>query len=73
MIDDSGIKNALKESCWRVVGMAKKKRLFVSCNSPKKNRVGSLVKLFFVLFVHYFFGQKCVFYAGFTLIGSQEG
>ena len=24
-------------------------------------------------FLHYFFGQKCVFYACFTLIGSWEG
>ena len=26
-----------------------------------------------VFFFHYFFGQKCVFYACFTLIGSWEG
>ena len=36
----------------------------------KKNRVRKSVKLFFL---HYFFGQKCVFYACFTLIGSWEG
>ena len=44
--------------------------MFVSCNGPKKNRVGRLVKRFFL---HYFFGQKCVFYACFTLIGSLMG
>ena len=49
---------------------AKKKILFVSCNGPKKNRVGRSVKN---LFLHYLFGQKCVFYAHFTLIGSSEG
>ena len=47
-----------------------KKKLFVSCNGPKKNRVGRLVKK---TFLHYFFGQKCVFYACFSLIGSWEG
>ena len=36
----------------------------------KKNRVGRSVKLFFL---NYFFGQKCVFYACFTLIESWEG
>ena len=25
------------------------------------------------MFLHYYFGQKCVFYACFTLIGSWEG
>ena len=44
----------------------KKKILFVSCNGPKKNRVGRSVKKMF-------FGQKCVFYACFTLIWSWEG
>ena len=45
--------------------------LFVcSCNGPEKNRVGRSVKRFFL---DYFFGQKCVFYACFTLIGSLEG
>ena len=39
--------------------------LFVSCNGLKKNRVGRSVKIFF-------FGQKCVFYACFMLIGSWE-
>ena len=34
----------------------------------KKNKVGRLV-----IFLHFFFGQKCVFYACFTLIGSWEG
>ena len=42
----------------------------VSCNSLRKNRVGRSVKK---TFLHYFFGQKWVFYAGFTLIGSWEG
>ena len=48
--------------------------MFVSCNGSKKNRVGRSVKK---IFLHYFFGQKCViyacftlFYACFTLIGS---
>ena len=36
----------------------------------KKNSIGRLVNLFFF---DYFFGQKCVFYACFTLIGSREG
>ena len=49
---------------------AKKKILFVSCNGLKKIRVGRSVKIFFL---HYYFGQKCVFYACFTLIGSWEG
>ena len=48
----------------------KKMKLFVSCNGPGKNREGRSVKNFFL---HYFFGQKCVFYACFTLIGSWEG
>ena len=45
---------------------AKKRILFVSCNGLK-NRVGRSVKPFFL---HYFFGQKCVFNACFMLIGS---
>ena len=45
-------------------------KLFVSCNGPRKNRVGKSVKK---IFFHYFFGQKCAFYACFTLIGSWEG
>ena len=36
----------------------------------KKNWVGRSVKTFFL---HYFLGQKCVFYACFTLIGSWDG
>ena len=44
-----------------------KNKLFVSCNGLKKNRVGRSVKDFFL---HYFFGQKCVFYACLMLIGS---
>ena len=35
-----------------------------------KKWVGRLVKQFFL---HYFFGQNCVFYACLTLIGSWEG
>ena len=46
-----------------------KKKLFVSCNGMKKNRVGRSVKKNFALF----FGQKCVFFACVTLIGSWEG
>ena len=54
--------------CKKTLGL--KKKVFVSCNGPKKNRVGRSVKRFFL---HYFFGQKCVFYACFWLIGSWEG
>ena len=43
-----------------------KMTVFVSCNNQKKNRVGRSVKKN----LHYFFGQKCVFYACFTLICS---
>ena len=46
------------------------KKLFVSCNGPKKNRVGRSVKIFFL---HYFFGQKCVFNACFMVIRSWKG
>ena len=48
----------------------KKRKLFVSCNGPEKNRVGRLAKSFFL---RYFFGQICVFYACFTLLGRWEG
>ena len=41
----------------------KKKKWFVSCNVPKKNRVGRSKNFFFDYF----------FYACFTLIGSLEG
>ena len=44
--------------------------MFVSCNGPKKNR---LVRSVTTFFLHFFFGQKCGFYACFTLIGSWEG
>ena len=44
--------------------------IVVSCNDLRKKRVGRSVKK---LFLHYFFGRKCVFYACFTLIGSWEG
>ena len=40
------------------------------CNGLKEYRVGRSVKKFFF---DYFFGQKCVFYACFTLIWSWEG
>ena len=43
------------------LGLEKK---IVSCNGPERNRVGRS---------GLFFGQKCVFYACFTLIGSWEG
>ena len=46
------------------------KKEIVSCNDPKKDRVGRSVKK---NFLRYFFGQKCVFYACFSLIGSWEG
>ena len=48
----------------------KKKKLFVSCNGLKKNKVGRSVKK---ISLDNFFGQKCGFYACFTLIGSWEG
>ena len=48
-----------------------KKKLFVSCKGPEKNRIGRSVKTFFFHYFH--IGQKCVFYACFTLIGSLEG
>ena len=56
--------------CINKVVLGQDKILFVSCNGLKKNRVGRLVKTFFL---KHFFGQKCVFYACFTLIGSLEG
>ena len=64
--------NVKLNKCRRAVTVARKrkKKLFVSCNGPKKNRVGRSVKK---IFLHYFFGQKCVFYACFSLIGSREG
>ena len=49
-----------------LLGLKKRNCLFY-CNGPKKNRVGRSAKTFFF---HFFFGQKCVFYACFTLIGS---
>ena len=48
----------------------RKKSLFVSCNRLKKNKVRRLVKK---IFLQYFFDQKYVFYACFTLIGTWEG
>ena len=42
-----------------IVYKAKKEILFVSCNGLEK-KVGRSVKK---NFLHYFFGQKCVFYA----------
>ena len=49
-----------------VIRPKKRNCLFPVLNGPKKNRVGRSVKKI----LHYFFGQKCVFYACFTLIGS---
>ena len=49
---------------------AKKNILFVSCNGLKKIRIGRSVKK---IFMHHLFGQKYVFYACFTLVGSWEG
>ena len=46
------------------------KKLFVSCNGLKKNRVGRSIKKYIL---DYSLGQKCVFYACFILIGSWEG
>ena len=54
--------------CYYTLGLEKK--LFVSCNGMKKYRVGRSVKN---IFLDYFLGQKCMFYACFTLIGSWEG
>ena len=53
-----------------------RKRLFVSCHGPKRNRVGRSVKHIYTciyLYYYYFFVQKCVFYACLMLIGSWEG
>ena len=47
-----------------------KKQLFISCNGPKKNRGGRSVKK---IILHYLFGQKCAFYASFSLIRSWDG
>ena len=49
-----------------MIQLGQEKILFVSCNGLKKNRVGRLVKF---SFLNDFFGQTCVFYACFTLIG----
>ena len=54
----------------QVCPLGLKKKLFVSCNGLKNIRVGRSVK---ISFLHYFFGQKCVFSACFMLIGSWEG
>ena len=47
-----------------IIVLGQGKKLFVSCDGLKKNRVGRLVKIV-VVFLHYFFGQRCVFYACF--------
>ena len=44
------------------------KIVFVSCNSPEKNRVGGSVKRILIIFL-----IKNVFYACFMLIGGWEG
>ena len=46
--------------------------MFVSCNGPKKNRVGRLVKTFFL---HYIFCQKfvlCMFYIDWEVRGRKK-
>ena len=52
------------------MGLRPKKRNCLFPVTVEKNRVGRSVKSFFFAL---FFGQKCVFYACFTLIGSWEG
>ena len=47
-----------------------KKRNCLFPVTVRKNRVGRSVKK---IFLQYFLGQKCVFYACFLLIGSWEG
>ena len=47
----------------------KKRNCLFPVTVRKKNRVGRSVKKI----LHFFFGQKCVFYACFTLIGSWMG
>ena len=47
----------------------KKKKLFVSCNGLKKNRVGRLVKKKFIIFLV----KNVLLMHIFTLIGSWEG
>ena len=47
-----------------------KKEIVCFLKQSGKKRVGRSVKIYFL---HYFFGQKCVFHACFTLIGSLEG
>ena len=56
-------------SCVSLYIRPKKENVFFLLWS-EKNRVGRSVKRFFL---HYFFGQKCLFYACFTLISSWEG
>ena len=46
------------------------KKMFVSSNGAKENRVGRLVKKNLDKF---FCSKKCVFYECFKLIGSWEG
>ena len=50
--------------------MRPKKRNCLFPITVLKNRVGRSVRK---KILHYFFGQKCVFYACVTLIGSWEG
>ena len=63
----------LLESLVHSKGKAKKNIYFVSCNGLEKNRVGTFVGRQKKFFLHNYFGQKCVFYACFTLIRSWEG
>ena len=48
----------------------KRNCLFPVTVCPEENRVGRSVNIYCF---HYFFDQKCVFFACFTLIGSLEG
>ena len=66
---DRNLKTCNRPNSTSIVKAKKKKSLFC-CNGVEKNRVGRSVKN---IFLNYFFGQKCVFYACFTLIGSWEG
>ena len=53
-----------------IANKALKNKLFVSCNGLERNKVGRSLKK---KILHYYFGQKCVFYACFTLVGSWMG
>ena len=51
---------------------AKKKILFVSCNGPKKNRVGRSVKKLFALFFWSKMCVLCMFYVNLELGGWKK-